>query len=79
MSRLSIRWRLTLWYSAVLAGVLAVFGISVYLLMQRGLQIRTSESLSIQRTVIEDQFTRSQARWVLRDRLERQYVAASGF
>ena len=38
MRRLSIRWRLTLWYSAVLAGVLAVFGISVYLLMQRGLQ-----------------------------------------
>ena len=26
MSRLSIRWRLTLWYGAVLAGVLAVFG-----------------------------------------------------
>ena len=74
MKRLSIRWRLTLWYSAVLAGVLAVFGISVYLLMQRGLQIRTSESLSIQMTVIEDQLSRSQGRWGLRDRLERQYA-----
>ena len=36
MSRLSIRWRLTLWYGAVLAGVLAVFGTSVFLSMRRG-------------------------------------------
>jgi len=79
MKRLSIRWRLTLWYSAVLAGVLAVFGISVYLLMQRGLQIRTSESLSIQMTVIEDQLSRSQGRWGLRDRLERQYARHPAF
>jgi heavy metal sensor kinase len=79
MKRLSIRWRLTLWYSAVLAGVLAVLGISVYLLMQRGLQIRTSESLSIQMTVIEDQLSRSQGRWVLRDRLERHYARHPAF
>src|SRR5271157_3147214 len=79
MKRLSIRWRLTLWYSAVLAGVLAVFVISVYVLMQRGLQIRTSESLSIQMTVIEDQLSRSQGRWGLRDRLERQYARHPAF
>ena len=79
MRRLSIRWRLTLWYSAVLAAVLAVFGISVYLLMQRGLQIRTSESLLIQGTVIEDQLSRSQERGVLRDRLERQYARHPAF
>ena len=79
MKRLSIRWRLTLWYSAVLAGALAVFGISVYLLMQRGLQIRTSESLLIQTTVIEDQLSRSQGRWVLRDRLDRQYARHPAF
>ena len=28
MTGLSIRWRLTLWYGAVLATVLAVFGVS---------------------------------------------------
>ena len=79
MKRLSIRWRLTLWYSAVLAGVLAVFGISVYLLMQRGLQIRTSESLLIQMTVIEDQFV-SLARTLGASRSARAPVrAASGF
>lgn len=79
MRRLSIRWWLTLWYSAVLAGALAAFGISVYLLMQRGLQIRTSESLLIQMTVIEDQFSHPQGRWVLQDRLERQYARHPAF
>jgi two-component system, OmpR family, heavy metal sensor histidine kinase CusS len=79
MRRLSIRWRLTIWYSAVLAGVLAVFGISVYLLMKRGLQIRTRESLLIQMTVIEDQLSRSQGGRGLRDRLERQYARHPAF
>ncbi len=79
MSRLSIRWRLTIWYSAVLAGVLVAFGTSVYLLMQRGLQVRTSESLLIQTTVIEDELARPQGRWVLRDRLERQYARHPAF
>lgn len=63
----------------VLAGTLAAFGISVYLLMQRGLQIRTSESLLIQMTVIEDQFSHPQGRWVLQDRLERQYARHPAF
>ena len=45
MSRLSIRWRLTLWYGAVLTGVLAVFGTSVFLLLRRELQNRTSRAL----------------------------------
>ncbi len=79
MRRLSIRWRLTLWYSAVLAGVLAGFSISVYLLMQRGLQNRTNESLLIQTAVIEDELSRPQGRSVLRDRLERQYARHPAF
>jgi len=79
MSRLSIRWKLTLWHSAMLAGVLAVFGISVYLLMQRGFQNRTSESLSMQMTVIEDQLARPRGQTVLRERLERQYARHPAF
>jgi heavy metal sensor kinase len=79
MRRLSIRWRLTLWYGTVLAAVLAGFGISVYLLTQRGLQIRTSESLSNQMTVIEDQLARTQGQSVLRDRLGRQYARDPAF
>ena len=34
MKRLSIRWRLTLWYGGVLAVLLAIFGTAVYLTMR---------------------------------------------
>jgi heavy metal sensor kinase len=37
MRRLSIRWRLTLWYGAVLAAVLVAFGGAVYTLMRHEL------------------------------------------
>ena len=37
MRRLSIRWRLTLWYGAVLTAVLVTFGSAVYLMMRHGL------------------------------------------
>jgi heavy metal sensor kinase len=79
MSRLSIRWRLTLWYGAVLAGVLIAFSISVYLLMQRALGVRTRESLAIQMAVIEDQISRAaESRW-LRGRLQNQYARNPAF
>jgi heavy metal sensor kinase len=58
MSGLSIRWRLTIWYGAVLAAVLAVFGTSVYLLMSRGLQNRTDRGLLDQMEVIESELAR---------------------
>ena len=78
MSRLSIRWRLTLWYGAVLAGVLAVFGTSVFLLMRRELQNRTSRALLIQMAVIEDELVRIRSHATqMEERLE-QYSAASG-
>jgi heavy metal sensor kinase len=46
MRRLSIRWRLTLWYGAVLAAVLTAFGGAVYLLMRHGLLERTDAELA---------------------------------
>ncbi|RUL87921.1 heavy metal sensor histidine kinase [Tautonia sociabilis] len=45
MNRLSIRWKLTLWYGAVLAAVLAVFGGAVYLMMRHELLARTDAGL----------------------------------
>jgi heavy metal sensor kinase len=45
MRRLSIRWRLTLWYGAVLAAVLTAFGGAVYLMMRHGLLARTDAEL----------------------------------
>ncbi len=74
MNRLSIRWRMSLWYSAVLAGILAIFGISVYLLMQRGLQNRTNKSLAVHMAVLEDQLTRFRQSSEIRDWLQRQYA-----
>jgi heavy metal sensor kinase len=41
----SIRWRLTLWYGAVLAAVLSAFGGGVYLMMRHGLLARTDAEL----------------------------------
>lgn len=45
MLRLSIRWRLTIWYGIVLAGVLVCFSFVVYLGMQRRLLARTDMEL----------------------------------
>ncbi len=45
MRRPSIRWRLTLWYGAVLVAVLAAFGSAVYLMMRHGLIARTDAEL----------------------------------
>ena len=50
MDILSIRWRLTLWYGAVLALVLSTFGGSVYLMMRHALTERAG-------------FRRSRWRW----------------
>jgi heavy metal sensor kinase len=46
MRRLSIRWRLTLWYGAVLAAVLTAFGGAVYLMMRHGLLEQTDAELA---------------------------------
>src|ERR1700688_2824396 len=45
MRRLSIRWRLTLWYGAVLAAVLTAFGSAVYLMMRHELLARVDVEL----------------------------------
>jgi heavy metal sensor kinase len=46
MRRPSIRWRLTLWYGAVLAAVLSAFGVGVYLMMRHGLLARIDAELA---------------------------------
>ncbi|MDR3620708.1 MAG: ATP-binding protein [Paludisphaera borealis] len=73
MSRLSIRLRLTLWYGAVLATVLAVFSVSVYLLMDRLLESRTDQALDHQMVVMEGQISRADNERMLRDHLTWQF------
>lgn len=74
MSRPSIRWRLTLWFGAVLAAVLLIFGASVYLVMVRLLQFRTDKGLEAQMAVIEDQIRRASTPEILRERLTWQFA-----
>ncbi len=74
MSRLSIRWRLTLWYGAVLAAVLAVFSVSVYLLMSRLLESKADDDLNHQMVVMEEQISQSDDESTLRVRLAQQFA-----
>lgn len=73
MSRLNIRWRLTLWYGSVLAVALAVFGASVFLLLKRELQVRTSKSLKNQLIVIDDQLESNQEQQAIHEELDSIY------
>jgi len=50
----SIRFRMALWYAALLAGALALFGVSTYLGLERYLQRSLEESLSKQARSIGD-------------------------
>ena len=46
MNRLKIRWKLTLWYSGVLAVVLLVFGTVVFVMMRHHLMERIDQGLN---------------------------------
>ena len=74
MSRLNIRWRLTLWYGAVLAAVLVIFAASVDLLMIRLLQTRTDGNLEAQLAVIEGLLSKAENPGVLREWLVWQFA-----
>jgi heavy metal sensor kinase len=65
---------LTLWYGAVLAAVLAVFSVSIYLLMDRLLQSRTDQDLAYQMQVMEGQINQADNEQTLRDRLALQFA-----
>jgi hypothetical protein len=45
MSRLAIRWRLTLWYSAILAATIALGSVGISFLMRQQLMSRTDANL----------------------------------
>ena len=47
MKRLSIRWRLTLWYGGVVAALLAIFGTAVYLTMRHHQLERIDRGLAV--------------------------------
>jgi two-component system, OmpR family, heavy metal sensor histidine kinase CusS len=79
MNRLSIRWRLTLWYGAVLAAVLAVFGASVYLMMRHALLARTGAGMSMESTEVAEEVARSRDGSTLGTWLERRFARHPGY
>jgi two-component system, OmpR family, heavy metal sensor histidine kinase CusS len=79
MSRLSIRWRLTLWYGAVLATVLTVFGASVYLMMRHALLARTGTGMVMESTEVAEEVARSRDSATLGTWLERRFARHPGY
>ena len=79
MNILSIRWRLTLWYGAVLALVLAVFGSSVYLMMRHALTSRLSAGLLMESAEVEQEIGRAGDAEHLRTWLARRFSNHPGF
>ena len=79
MTGLSIRWRLTLWYGAVLATVLAVFGATVYLMMRHALLARTGTGMSMESTEVAEEVGRSRDRATLGTWLERRFSRHPGY
>jgi heavy metal sensor kinase len=79
MSRLSIRWRLTLWYGAVLTTVLIVFGVSVYVMMRHVLLARTGAGMSMEATEVAEEVARARDRSTLGTWLERRFARHPGY
>jgi two-component system, OmpR family, heavy metal sensor histidine kinase CusS len=76
---LSIRWRLTLWYGAVLAVVLAAFGTAVYLTMRHHALGRIDQGLSEELADVLTEVRRARTEADLLAWLERRFAAHEGF
>jgi two-component system heavy metal sensor histidine kinase CusS len=79
MGVLSIRWRLTLWYEAVLALVLLIFGGAVYLMMRHVLTERAGAGLLMESAEVEQEIARAKNAEFLSTWLERRFSHHPGF
>ena len=79
MRRLSIRWRLTLWYGTVLALILIGFSGAVYLLMQRHLLTLTDAALSEELDELADEVRRVKALAGLPEALRMRFPGHEGY
>ncbi|HEV3167116.1 MAG TPA: heavy metal sensor histidine kinase [Isosphaeraceae bacterium] len=79
MNELSIRWRLTLWYGAVLAAVLAAFSTAVFLMMRHELLARTDSDAMWELEELAEGVERTDDTAELRALLARQFTEHEGF
>lgn len=73
MNSLPIRWRLTAWYSSILAIILLLFGAAVYSLMGYHLLERLDRELSAELTGIDEELEESSTTAGLGTRLHRRF------
>jgi two-component system heavy metal sensor histidine kinase CusS len=79
MNRLTIRWKLTLWYGCVLAMVLMVFGIFVFIIMRHHLMQRIDQGLNEELSDVLSEVNRAKTPDGLKEWLERRFAAHAGF
>jgi two-component system, OmpR family, heavy metal sensor histidine kinase CusS len=77
--RLSIRWRLTLWYGAVLALALAGFGAAVYLTARHDALGRIDQGLAEELTDVLSEVRRARTDAELSEWLQRRFADHEGF
>ena len=54
MKRVSIRFKLTAWYIAILLASLSIFGIAAFVAMRKGIEKSVDENLEAQANGIEE-------------------------
>src|SRR5262245_43687925 len=79
MRRLSIRWRLTLWYAGVLAAVTAAFGATVYLTVRHQLLSRIDQGLHEELSDVLSEVRRAESPASLHAWLDRRFGGHEGF
>jgi two-component system, OmpR family, heavy metal sensor histidine kinase CusS len=77
--RLSIRWRLTLWYGTVLSVILAGFSGAVYLLMERHLLTLSDAALSEELAELADEIGRIESYASLPEVLRTRFPGHEGY
>ena len=77
--RLSIRWRLTLWYGAILSAILVGFSGAIYLRMQHHLLALTDATLREELVELEVEVRRARGISSCPNKLEVQFVGPDGY
>jgi heavy metal sensor kinase len=68
-----------MWYGAVLAGALSVFGAAVYLVMWHALQARTGSGMYMESVEVEEEVARTGSRSLLSASLGRRFARHPGY
>jgi len=76
---LNIRWKLTVWYGAVLAAVLALFGTTVYFMMRQELYGQVAAGLKMEMGEVHDEIARAKTVEELSVWLNRRFTRHPGF